>query len=94
MGYRYGSNYIGSSDPTTSTSNQEVIPTKPENWSRGYNLYRFSFQNDQDCHVKINGGDQIYLRANQGFNSSEVDAPINSFVVVESGIVYNWLGGI
>jgi len=91
MGYRYGTDYIGSEEPTTSTSNHEVVPTHPKGWTRGYNFYRFSFHNDQDCRVKINGGKPIYLRARQGFNTSEVDAPIYSFVVVESGVVFNFI---
>jgi len=91
MGYRYGSHYLGSPNPTTSNTNQEVIPPHPKGWNKGYNFYRFSFINDQDCHVKINGGDEIYLRANQGFNSTEIDAPIWSFVISEEGIVFNFV---
>lgn len=88
-----GHGYIGSDKlETTSTPNTEVIPEPPSNWTNGYSLYKFAFLNNQDCTIKINGGDPIFLRANQGFNMDRIDQPIKSFVVVEEGITYNWIG--
>lgn len=49
MGYRIGSYYIGSSEPQTSISNAEVIPSPPSNWTSGYNFVYFTFNNDADC---------------------------------------------
>lgn len=90
---RNGSGYVGSSQISVSTSNQEVIPSSlPLNWNQGYKLYKFSFSNQQDCHVIINGGNQIFLPSNSGFEMEEDDAPIYSFIIVESGISYNWIG--
>lgn len=88
----YGSGYLGSPDLQTSTANQEIIPTPPVGWTTGYNIYKFSFVNDQACHVKVNGNSQIFLRAGQGFNMDQNDRLINSFVIVESGITLNWIG--
>jgi hypothetical protein len=48
--------------------------------------------NDQDCHVKINGGDQIFLRAGQGWQMDQNDKPISSFIIVDSTITFNWFG--
>jgi hypothetical protein len=82
--------YVGSSDLQTSTANMEVVPNAPVGWTIGYNLTNFSFYNDQACHVKINGGNQIYLRAGQGLDTSDANKPITSFVIVESGITFNY----
>ncbi len=45
-----------------------------------------------ECHVSINGGAPIYLRAGQGFQMDAHDSPITSFKISESGITYNFLG--
>jgi hypothetical protein len=92
MSYIIGSGYIGSLSVQVSTANQEIIPSPPSHWSTKYKLYKFSFYNEQNCTVKINGGSPIFLRANQGFNIDLHDAPIYSFVIVEPNISYNWIG--
>jgi hypothetical protein len=74
----------------TSTANQELITT-PSGWTN-IAFYKFSFYNDQACNVKINGSGSIPLRAGQGFESGIEDAKIKSFVIVESGISFNWIG--
>jgi hypothetical protein len=90
---RNGSGYIGTDSIKISTSSQEIIISPPSNWNQGYKLYKFSFLNpSQDCHVIINGGNQIFLSAGQGFECDEGDAPIYSFIIVESGISYNYIG--
>jgi hypothetical protein len=93
---RIGNGFIGSSDlQTTSSANTEIIPTPPSNlnWTVGYNVYKLSFMNySSDCHVIINGGNPIFLKANQGFEMDEDDAPITSFKVVESGTQYSFIG--
>jgi hypothetical protein len=89
---RNGVGYVGTDSIKTSTSNQEIIPSPPSAWNQEYKLYKFSFSNQQDCHVSINGGNQIFLPANQGFECDETDAPIYSFIIIESGISYNFLG--
>lgn len=94
MGFRLGNGYIGSDSVKTSTSNQEVIPSPHAqlNWTTKYNLYKFSFMNLQPCTVEINGGNPIYLEAEMGFEMNHIDTPVYSFVIVESGISYYWLG--
>lgn len=84
--------FKGSADLQTSTANQEIIPTSPADWTIGYQFSKFSFVNDQDCHVKINGGDSIFVRANQGIEHDNEKDPIKSFVIVESAITFNWVG--
>lgn len=91
MGYRIGSGYIGSSELQTSIANQEIIPTR-EN-GRPYNCYKFAFMNDQACTILINKSiTPILLRSGQGFSISEIDSPIHSFKIVESGITFNFIG--
>jgi hypothetical protein len=96
MGNRIGNGYIGTDSLKTSTANLQIIPNPPSNFSLGtkYNLYKFAFMNDQDCTVIVNGGNTLFLRAGQGFEINESDLPINSFVIIEAGITYNWIGGI
>lgn len=88
---RIGIGYAGSNDLVTSTAEQELVPANVGAADRAF--YAFSFYNEDECTVKINGGDAIFLGEGQGFNTTEVDAPINSFVVVEAGVKFNWIGG-
>ena len=85
--------YKGSSDKLTSTELVDILAEatiKP--------FYVFSFINTEAWHVKINGSDPIFLDAGQGFDLesrpaiSEQIPPINSFMIVESGISYQWIG--
>jgi hypothetical protein len=95
MGNRIGNGYIGTDSLKTSTANLQIIPTTPAGFSLGtkYNLYKFAFMNDQDCSVLINDNiTAIFLRAGQGFETNESDAPIFSFKIVEAGISYNFVG--
>ena|SRR5205085_894599 len=90
---RFGSGYIGSSQIMVSTAQQELIPSPPVNWNTKYNLYKFTFMNDQDCSVLINDNTTaIFLRAGQGFETNDSDAPIYSFKIVEAGITFNFVG--
>ncbi|MGM0807506.1 MAG: hypothetical protein ACQET8_22635 [Bacillota bacterium] len=92
MRNRQGNGYLGSSGIQTSTANKEVV-TLPKS-ANGSTLpfYKLSFLNLQSCKVKINGGNPIYLEQDQGFEMNESDAPIYSFVIVEAGIQYQWIG--
>ena len=93
MGNKVGIGYLGSSDTAVSTSMQNIIPSPDASWTIGYSLYKFSFANTQDCHVYINGSSQqIFLPAGQGFEVTDGDAPITSFVIKEAGITFSWLG--
>jgi hypothetical protein len=91
--FRKGNGFLGSAELETSVANAEILPEAPEAWTNDlYTFYKFDFYNDQICTVKINGGDAIYLRAGQGFNSDIGDADIISFKIVEDNITYNWFG--
>lgn len=83
---------LGSQSLQTSTANMEIIPSPPDNWTVDYQLNPFSFMNDQDCTVRINGSDPIFLRAKQGFNLDHKYKTIRSFVIVEPEITFNWIG--
>ena len=89
---RIGSGFISSKGLETSLTNQELIPSPPDNWTMGYKIYKFSFINDMNCTCVINGNYTVFLRAGQGFSTSEVDAVITSFRIVESGVKYNFVG--
>lgn len=78
--------FLGTSDLATSVANQEIVAT-PSGWTMPYQFRHFAFQNDAECHVIINNGDAIYLRAQQGLTFDFVN--IESFKIVESGITYN-----
>ena len=84
--------YLGSSAIMTSTSNQEIVQTQLV--APYTSLGKFTFINDAVCHVLINGSTSIYLRANQGFYSEQSDYHISSFIVIDSGITFTWIGEI
>lgn len=96
---RYGSGYIGSSELQVSVAMQEILPNTNHQGLGLNSLYSFAFRNTENCHVIINGkkgtgegGVQLYLREGQGFSMELGDSPIHSFVVVESGVHFNWVG--
>lgn len=69
----------GSPSLQTSVANAEIVSASIRN---------FAFMNDQACTVIINGGDNIYLRAEQG-----LFIPVcNSFKITTNGITFNWVG--
>lgn len=82
--------YIGSPSILTSVINQQIVPELPATWTY-LSFKQFSFFNENGCRVKINGGNEIFLRAEQGFNIDENDPPITSFIIVEDGVRYNWI---
>lgn len=90
-----GIGYLGSNQIETSVANQQVIPNPPSNlnWTMGYSLYKFSFRNYDQCTIIINNETELFLDAGDGFEMNEIDKPITSFVIVESGIRFNWRGG-
>ena len=90
-----GNGYLGSNKIETSVANKEIIPipSPSKNWTNGYNLYKFSFNNEQDCTVIINKEATIFLKAGQGFEVADGDKPVSSFVIKENNIKYNWIGG-
>ena len=86
------STWIGSPNIEESVGGKNIIPKSPDDWSFDYNLKNFTFVNYQDCHVLINGSkNPIFLRQEQGIDYSGTKG-ITSFIVVESGIEYTYIG--
>ena len=84
----------GTDSIKVSIANQEVVPPKPEGWTIGHTFYAFSFINKQPCTVVINGDveNPIFLDTEQGFERLEIYQPIESFVIREAGIEYQFIG--
>lgn len=74
-----GTVVCGSADLQTSTAGAEILDAKYIN---------FELYNDADCHIKINGGAYIFIRALQGI-SVEV---ANSVKIQENNKTFNWIG--
>lgn len=74
-----GTVVCGSADLQTSVANEEILD------ARYINLELY---NDSDCHVKINGGEYIFIRALQGIS---VDIA-NSLKIEEDNKTFNWIG--
>lgn len=77
--------FIGSSSILTSIENQELV-------KKGIVFHKFSYFNYEACTVSINGSSPIYLAAEQGFTSDFHDTKIKSFVILNSGVNFNWIG--
>lgn len=90
--YALGKGYYGSSDLETSVALLDIIPKRSDNVTP-ISFYMFSFNNDSACHISFNGGSTwIYLKKGQGFSTSLPNKEINSFMIQENGITYNWIG--
>ncbi|MEM5009221.1 hypothetical protein WKH57_00740 [Niallia taxi] len=92
--YKKGSGFDGSADiQVSSTANMEIIPDTPSDWQNSkVNYYKFIFKNITDCHVKVNNNTRLFLLAEEGFESNEIDMEIYSFVIEESGTRFKWIG--
>lgn len=92
MSYKIGSGFFGSDNQITSTENMDIIALhKDPSWTV-FSAYKFTFKPYMDCHVKINGGEPIFLEANQIFSTDYYDASIRSFVVVEKDVLLTYIG--
>ena len=93
MTIQIGSGFMGAEDILTSTANTQIVPPTNPSWINvKFSFYKFSFKNYQDCHIIINGSRQ-FREAGQGFESSERDQRIFSFIIEEAGIDYLWSAG-
>lgn len=94
MSYQIGKGYFGSPDiETTTAANQEILqkylPTVSYGGRTVYaGAYKLSFKPQADCHIKINGGANIFMEANTTFNTDYYDLPITSIQIVENAIPY------
>ena len=92
MGFRIGSGYFGSSDiETTKAKNEEVLqkylPTSVRGGVTRYApSYKLSFKPLLDCHIKINGGDAIFIEGDTVFSIDMHDLPIYSLIVEEKSM--------
>lgn len=77
----YSTIILGSSDLETSVAEEEIVPSSKR-------LVNFQLINDQNCHISLNGGGYIFVRANQGINIPVV----YSCKIQEDNITYNWIG--
>jgi len=85
-------NIIGSTQKQTSVANAEIIPSPPQTWVNvTYSFKEFELLNDQDCTLIVDGGNEIFLRANQGFKYFSEHKPIKSVKIKEAGITFNWI---
>lgn len=85
-----GSGFDGSEDIQISVANQELVPTTPSTWHNVVkSFYKFSFINKQDCHIIVNGK-RLFCEADDGFESTEIDVEIHSFIIEEAGVEFNW----
>lgn len=92
-GYRIGSSYKASPSIQTSVAGAEILPSTPVG-TIPINYYKLSLINDQNCSLIINNDPVAkFIRAGQGFEINEMDAPIFSLKIVEAGITYNWFAG-
>lgn len=64
IGYPIGARYIGSPNIMTSSANEEIIQQHSDPEWTTFKVYKLSFMNYQDCHIKINGSSAIFLKAN------------------------------
>jgi hypothetical protein len=83
--------YFGSNSTQTSTANQEIIQiNKPLNYEGTFVTNTLSFSNNEDCHVKINNSDEIFIPSG-GFDFGS-EHSIRTFEIVEADIEFNYLG--
>lgn len=89
---RKGINIIGSPNLMKSKANEEIIQKhKHPSWSY-FRLIKFSFTPLEDCHVRINKGEEIFLPKTQILNIEVDDVDITTFEIVEPNISYTYLG--
>ena len=87
---------IGSDSVQTSKENTELVTYLGKNgdYKEPDKLKTLSFTCKQDCHVKINESDNIFVPENATLDFDSNDEKIYSFVIVEPGIEYLWMGTV
>ena len=83
-----GRGYSGSGSKLTSVAGLEAL-TNLEDES-GY--YNFSLQVYNDCHISVNGSQNIFLSANNTFETDSKDAPVKSLKIQENDVQFIWVG--
>lgn len=86
-------NILGTEQIETSVSGENIIKKlKPKDWNYTPKFKTFAVMNYNDCKVKINDGEPIFLGEKQGFFFEHDVAYIESFEFVDSGIEYQVIG--
>jgi hypothetical protein len=85
LGERLGLHFKGSDDLlTTFGTTTELITSENK-------AYKFKFHNLDACTISINEESDIYLIAGDGFESTETDSEIWSFVISTTAVRYTYL---
>lgn len=92
-------NLVGCDNLQISVGGEDIIPKIPSTWSVPIRFINFSFMNQEACTIILNGkskltgqDNKIYLMANQGLNIFDDDVDVESFIIVEDGVPYNFVG--
>ena len=85
-----GGGYISGSGVTT--ENMELIPSSPSDWTYDYTIKKLSFYSTMACTIVINKKYKIPLQAGRGFEVDYKDPSINSFVIEEANVTYEFIG--
>lgn len=88
----YGNDFLGSDKIETSTANQEIVPSPDASWTDGYSFYKFLMINYTDAVILVNGKTKLFIPAFEGFVTDMYDPVIHSFVIVNAGVKYRWVG--
>lgn len=79
--------YSGSPAVLTSSINEELV-------EKGFFYQEFTFFNYEECTISINDSNPIYLAPGQGFIVNPNGKLVESFVICEANITFNWVGVI
>lgn len=89
--------YIGSNAvQTTTAQNTEIVTYLGKNgdYKEPDRLKTLSFSCLQDCKVKINGSEEIFVPANATLDFDKGNEPISSFIIVGNGVSYMWIATV
>lgn len=82
---------IGSNKVMTSVKGENIIQPQ-EDWTFQPKVQHLSFMNYDDCMIRINDGQELFLKALQGINLNEKGQYVDSFVIETDGIEYQFIG--
>lgn len=82
---------IGSQEIKTSVKGENIIPEQ-EGWNYNPRVKNLSFMNYEDCSIRINDSEEIFLKAMQGISLSEKQQYVDSFIIETDGIEYQFIG--
>lgn len=88
--------FIGSDEVKLSKQNTELVTYlgKNGNYTSPASFKTLSFICKNNCHVKINGSENIFVPENSTLDFGSNDENIYSFIIVEQDVEYIWLATI